>query len=198
MWPEPVTLAGRHVRLEPLRPDHAAGLREAVADGEIWRIWYTSIPAPDAVEAEIARRLSLQQEGRMLPFATCTADGAQVLGMTTYMNIDAPNRRLEIGSTFLRGSAQGSGANAEAKRLMLAHALETLGCIAVEFRTHHMNRQSQQAIERLGARRDGVLRSHMIMPDGTLRDTHVFSILAHEWPAVRAGLDARLARHGAG
>lgn len=192
-WIAPVTLTDSHVRLEPLRADHAEGLRAAVSDGDIWKIWYTSIPAPDQIAHEIARRLELQAAGSMLPFATCAPDG-RVLGMTTYMNIDSANRRLEIGSTFLRASAHRTPVNTQAKRLMLGHAFEQLGCVAVEFRTHHMNRQSQAAIERLGARRDGILRAHMVLPDGSLRDTHVYSILAHEWPAVRRGLDARLAR----
>ncbi|MGH1331001.1 MAG: GNAT family N-acetyltransferase [Paracoccaceae bacterium] len=192
-WVAPLVLEGRHIRLEPLRADHAAGLREAVADGEIWKIWYTAIPAPDQIEAEIARRLAEQEAGRMLPFVSCALDG-RVLGMTTYMNITPAHRRLEIGSTFLRGSAQRSGANVEAKFLMLRHGFEALECQAIELRTHAMNIQSRAAIERLGAKMDGILRGHMILPNGTSRDTCVYSILAHEWPAVRAGLEARMAR----
>jgi RimJ/RimL family protein N-acetyltransferase len=192
-WVEPLVLEGRHVRLEPLRTDHVAGLREAGADGDIWKIWYTTIPAPDQIEAEIARRLAEQEAGRMLPFVNCGLDG-RVLGMTTYMNITPAHRRLEIGSTFLRGSAQRSGVNVEAKLLMLRHAFEALNCQSVELRTHAMNIQSRAAIERLGAKLDGVLRAHMILPDGSLRDTYSYSILAHEWPAVCAGLEARMAR----
>lgn len=195
-WVEPLVLEGRHVRLEPLRVDHVAGVREAVADGDIWKIWYTTIPAPDHVEAEVARRLAEQDAGRMLPFVSCGLDG-RVLGMTTYMNITPAHRRLEIGSTFLRGSAQRSGVNVEAKFLMLRHAFEVLACQSVELRTHAMNMQSRAAIERLGARLDGILRGHMILPNGSSRDTCAYSILAHEWTAVRAGLEARMARERA-
>ncbi len=191
MWPEPVTLRGRHVTLAPLSHDHAADLQEAV--GELYKLWYTWIPAPEDMTAEIDRRLALQAAGSMLPFATLLPDGTAI-GMTTYMNIDAANRRLEIGSTWLGRAAQKSPVNTEAKRLMLAHAFDDLDCIAVEFRTHFMNHQSRRAIERLGAKLDGILRAHMVSPDGVLRDTAVYSIIAAEWPAVRANLDWQLER----
>jgi RimJ/RimL family protein N-acetyltransferase len=192
-WLQPTRLSGEHVRLEPLTRAHAAGAREAVQEGEIWRHWYTLIPAPDAVEAEIERRLMLQDQGSMLPFAVLTADG-RFAGMTTYMNVDTSNRRVEIGSTWYRPSVQRSPLNTEAKWLLLRQAFETLDCIAVEFRTHWFNQQSRRAIERLGAKLDGVLRNHQIASNGSLRDTVVYSIIASEWPAVQAHLQYQLQR----
>ena len=141
--------------------------------------------------AELDRRLSLTT---MLPFAIIDIASGKAVGMTTYMNIDAANTRVEIGSTWMRKSAQRTRINTEAKLLMLAHAFDTLGCIAVEFRTHAMNVQSRRAIERLGAKLDGILRNHMVMANGTLRDTAVYSILPHEWPAVRANLEWQLVK----
>lgn len=193
IWPTPVILTDTAVTLAPLTQDHAADLTLAAADGDLWRLWYTMIPHPDQVSAEIDRRLGLQAKGTMLPFAILTPEGRAV-GMTTYMNIDAGNRRLEIGSTWYAQSVQRGPMNTQAKRLLLGHAFETLGCNAVEFRTHYMNHQSRAAIERLGAKLDGVLRSHMVMADGSLRDTCVYSILAHEWPAVRNNLTWKLER----
>lgn len=194
---QPVTLSGEHVTLAPLAPAHAADLREAVRDGELWNLWYTAIPHPDRMDAEIARRLDLQAKGSMLPFTVLTPDGRAV-GMTTYMNIDAVNRRVEIGSTWYRRAVQRSPLNTQAKRLLLAHAFDTLGCHAVEFRTHFFNHASRKAIERLGAKLDGILRNHQINPHplaaGALRDTCVYSILPGEWPSVRAHLDYQLTR----
>ncbi|NOV27237.1 N-acetyltransferase [Cupriavidus necator] len=190
---KPVTLVGRHATLEPLRAEHADGLRTACADGELWKLWYTSVPAPERMEAEIARRLGLQQQGAMLPFAVRDAAG-ELAGMTTYMNIDAANRRVEIGSTWYARRVQRTPLNTECKLMLLGHAFDHLDCIAVEFRTHWMNQQSRAAIARLGARQDGVLRNHMRMPDGSLRDTVVFSIIASEWPAVRQHLQFQLER----
>ena len=191
MWPAPITLSDTAVTLVPLSQDHAADLIEAAADGELWKLWYTMIPAPDGVVAEIDRRLGLMDKGSMLPFAILSPEGKAV-GMTTYMNIDAANKRLEIGSTWYRRSVQRGPMNTQAKRLLLTHAFEALGCNAVEFRTHFMNHQSRAAIERLGAKLDGVLRSHMVMADGSLRDTCVYSILAHEWPTVKTHLSWQL------
>lgn len=188
MWPAPVTLSGTHVTVAPLTHDHEANLAEASADGELSKLWYTFVPAPERVSAEITRRLSLQEAGTMLPFAVLDTSGKAV-GMTTYMNIDATNRRVEIGSTWYRKSVQRSPMNTECKLLMLRHAFETLDCIAVEFCTHRLNQQSRRAIERLGAQLDGIRRNHIIMPNGTLRDTAVYSIIASEWPAVRANLE---------
>ncbi|MFI7586406.1 GNAT family N-acetyltransferase [Spongisporangium articulatum] len=192
---QPVTLTGDLVRLEPLSHDHHDGLVQATRDGELWRLSYTSIPDPDGMRAEIDRRLGLLEAGTMLPFTLLSAAGT-VLGMTTFMNVDAVNRRVEIGSTWNRRSTQRTGTNTESKLLLLGHAFETLGCIAVEFRTHWLNQQSRAAIARLGAKQDGVLRQHQRMPDGSFRDTVVFSIIDSEWPAIRTELRRRLASHG--
>ncbi|MDP4732479.1 MAG: GNAT family N-acetyltransferase [Limnohabitans sp.] len=195
---QPVTLTGTHVRLEPLRAEHHDDLVQSVRDGELWNHWYTAIPTPEGMVAEITRRLDLQTKGSMCPFAVMDPATGQAVGMTTYMNIDAANRRVEIGSTWYRQSVQRTPLNTAAKRLLLAHAFEHLNCIAVEFRTHFFNQQSRRAIERLGAKLDGVLRSHQInshpLAVGALRDTCVYSIIASEWPNVRTHLDYQLAR----
>lgn len=187
----PVTLTGRHVSLVPLSQAHAAALAGCV--GDLHRLWYTSVPAPQAMLAEIDRRLALQAAGSMVPLTVLTPDG-QPAGMTTYMHIDAAAPRVEIGSTWLSAGVQRGPLNTEAKRLMLAQAFDVWGCLAVEFRTHRLNTQSRRAIERLGAQLDGILRAHSRMPNGTLRDTAVYSITAAEWPTVRAHLDWQLAR----
>jgi len=185
------TLTGSRVTLEPLAASHAAELSAAV--GELWRSWYTHIPTPEGVPAEIERRLRLRDTGSMLPFAVRRADTGKAVGMTTFMNLDPANRRLEIGSTWLAKSVQRTGINTEAKLLLLGHAFDTLDCIAVEFRTHWHNLQSRRAIAALGAKQDGVLRNHRLGHDGTLRDTVVFSIIQNEWPTVRLSLTERLA-----
>jgi RimJ/RimL family protein N-acetyltransferase len=190
-WLEPVSLSGAHVRLEPLSQAHCEGLTEAAKDGDLWKIWYTAIPKPEDMAKEIDRRLGLQKSGAMLPWTVFDADG-QIAGMTTYMNVDAANRRVEIGSTWYAKRVQRSGLNTEAKLLLLQHAFEKLDCIAVEFRTHFFNQQSRRAIERLGAKQDGIFRNHQIAPNGTLRDTVVFSIIASEWPTVKAHLNYQL------
>jgi N-acetyltransferase len=186
-WPVPITLAGSHASLQPLSMDHLQGLTEAVRDGELWTLWYTTIPAPDAMRAEIARRLGLQSNGTMLPFTSFDAAG-RIAGMTTYMNVDAANQRVETGSTWTAARLQRGPFNTECKLLLLGHAFEALGCIAVEFRTHFFNQQSRRAIERLGAKLDGILRCHSRATNGTLRDTAVYSIVAAEWPTVKAHL----------
>lgn len=188
MWPDPVTLTGQHVTLAPLSPDHTEDLRAACQEGPLQTLWYTSVPTPEGMEAEIDRRLGLQATGSMLPFTVLTPDGRAV-GMTTYMNIDAANRRVEIGSTWYGASVHRTPLNTEAKRMLLSHAFDTLDCIAVEFRTHRLNVQSRRAIERLGAQLDGILRAHMILPNGTIRDTACYSVTAADWPSVRANLD---------
>ena len=190
-WLEPTTLRGAHARLEPLSHDHASGLVEAAKDGDLSKIWYTAIPKAEAMGKEIDRRLGLQAAGAMLPFTVFDADG-RIAGMTTYMNVDAPNRRVEIGSTWYAKRVQRSALNTQCKLLLLTYAFETLDCIAVEFRTHFFNHQSRRAIERLGAKQDGILRSHQIAPNGTLRDTVVYSIIACEWPTVKAHLTYQL------
>jgi RimJ/RimL family protein N-acetyltransferase len=190
-WPDPVTLRGEHARLAPLSHDHLAGLVEAVKDGELFKLWYTAVPKPEDMTKEIDRRLGLQRAGSMLPFTVFDAAG-KIAGMSTYMNIDAANRRVEIGSTWYAKRVQRTPLNTQCKLLLLGHAFEAINCIAVEFRTHFFNHQSRRAIERLGAKQDGILRSHQIAPNGTLRDTVVFSIIAAEWPTVKAHLNFQL------
>lgn len=192
-WPAPVRLEGEHASLVPLTPGHCAALIDAVRDGELWRLWYTFIPPPEKMAAEIDRRLELASRGAMLPFAVLDAAGTPV-GMTTYMNIDADHRRVEIGSTWYAQRVQRTALNTECKLMLLRHAFESLECIAVEFRTHRLNFQSRRAIERLGAQLDGILRCHMRLADGSLRDTAVYSIIASEWPAVRNRLEFELER----
>jgi N-acetyltransferase len=187
----PVTLTGELVTLEPLRADHHDDLVDAASDGRLWELWYTSVPSPETMRADIDRKLA---EPTTLPFTVRRNDTGAVVGMTTYLNAEPDVPRLEIGATWTAASAQRTGVNAESKLLLLTHAFEVLGCLAVEFRTHWHNQQSRTAIARLGAKQDGVLRNHRRLPDGSLRDTVVFSILDTEWPSVRNGLRHRLAR----
>lgn len=161
---------------------------EAVNDGKLWTLWYTSIPTAENMGAEIERRLRLQAAGSMLPFAVIDNATKKAVGMTTYMNADPVNRRVEIGSTWYRKSLQRTALNTHCKLLLLTHAFDVLKCIAVEFRTHFFNQQSRSGIERLGAKLDGILRSHQLASNGTLRDTCVYSIIAAEWPTVRGNL----------
>ena len=195
---QPVTLTGQYATLVPLVTEHHDDLVEAVLDGELWRLWYTAIPTPEGVAAEIKRRLGLQDQGAMLPFAVIENATGKAVGLTTYMNIDNGNRRVEIGSTWYRRRVQRTALNTECKMLLLQHAFEQLQCIAVEFRTHFFNQQSRAGIERLGAKLDGVLRSHQVNPHpdakGTLRDTCVYSVIAPEWPTVRAHLNYQLSK----
>lgn len=192
-WLKPITLAGSHATLVPLAAEHADALVDAVRDGELWRLWYTAIPAPAGMAAEIERRLALQSQDSMLPFTVLDAS-ATAVGMTTFMNVDAVNRRVEIGSTWYARRVQRSAVNTECKLMLLGHAFDLLGCIAVEFRTHRFNLQSRSGIERLGAQLDGVLRKHQRAADGTLRDTCVYSITQDEWPTVRSHLRWQLER----
>src|SRR3977135_3731623 len=184
---EPVSLSGPHAQLKPLSQDHCDGLTEAVQDGELWKLWYTFVPKPEDMRKEIDRRLGLQASGSMLPWTVFDA-GGRIAGMTTYMNVDATTHRVEIGSTWYAKRVQRSGLNTQCKLLLLAHAFEMLDCIAVEFRTHFFNHQSRRGIERLGAKQDGILRNHQIAPNGTLRDTVVFSIIVAEWTTVKGHL----------
>lgn len=185
-------LENRWVRLEPLSQEHAERLADAVRIGDLWKTWYTAIPGPEDMAAEIDRRLGLQADGRMAPWAIVSPASGRAVGMTTYMNIDSVNRRVEIGSTWLGRQAQGTAVNPAMKLLMLERAFGELDCIAVELRTHWHNVQSRAAIAKLGAKQDGVLRNHQVGLNGTLRDTVVFSIIDGEWPTVRQGLLARL------
>jgi N-acetyltransferase len=191
-WLEPVSLHSGRVRLEPLAAVHCRDLMAAVADGELWRLWYTTVPEPARMEAEIERRLALQAAGSMLPFAAIDNGTGKAVGMTTYMNVEATHRRLEIGSTWYRKAVQRTDFNTRCKLLLLTHAFEKLDCIAVEFRTHFFNHRSRRGIERLGAKLDGILRSHQLASNGTLRDTCVYSIIAAEWPTVKSHLTHQL------
>jgi RimJ/RimL family protein N-acetyltransferase len=193
-WLQPITLRSPSVNLEPLDHRHCDELIEAVKDGALWTLWYTPIPKPEGMKAEIDRRLALQAGGSMLPFAVIDNTTGRAVGMTTYMDADPANRRVEIGSTWYRKSVQRTHLNTQCKLLLLAHAFETLNCIAVEFRTHIFNHQSRAAIERLGAKLDGILRNHRVASNGTLRDTCVYSIIASEWPTVKAHLSWELSR----
>jgi RimJ/RimL family protein N-acetyltransferase len=185
---EPVILSGRAARLEPLAAAHLEGIRDAAADGELWRLWYTSVPAPARTQAWLDDALEMRERSGAMPFAVFDCASGDIVGSTRYFNVDAPNRRLEIGHTWYAKRAQRTAINSECKLLLLTHAFESLSCIAVEFRTHWFNHASRAAIARLGAKQDGVLRNHQLMPDGSRRDTVVFSILDGEWPAVKAQL----------
>ena len=185
---EPVTLKGEHATLEPLEAKHEAALRGAAADGELWRLWYTSVAPPDRIGEYIARALDMRERLGAMPFAVRQNATGEVVGCTRYFNVDAANRRLEIGHTWYSKRVQRTAINTECKLLLLTHAFEALRCIAVEFRTHWFNHASRVAIERLGAKQDGVLRNHQLSPDGSRRDTVVFSILDGEWPAVKTHL----------
>lgn len=192
--PAPVTLTGALVELRPLEPSHIDGLIDAVTEGDLWKnAWYTSVPSPDGVAAEVARRIALVDTGEMVPFTAFDATG-RVLGMTSFYDLDADVPRLHIGYTWNRPSAHGSGTNAESKLLLMQHAFETLGVFRVGLTTQWVNFQSRAAIERLGAKQDGVMRAMSRYRNGALRDSVEFSIIEPEWPAVKANLEARLAK----
>jgi len=192
----PVTLEGRNVRLSPMTPERANALAEALgvaaADGNLWESKVTVIPRPEEARAYVDQALAELDRGVSMPFVTIDRASGKVVGSTRYMNIEAPHRRLEIGTTWIGRSFQRTAINTEAKYLMLKHAFETLHCIAVDLRTHEKNVQSRAAIERLGAKLDGILRNHRILPDGSLRNTATYSIIDAEWPAVKARLEARM------
>ena len=193
-WSLVPTLEGTHVRLSPLQPLHAGALAAAAADGELWRHWYTSVPKPDAVAPYVDAALAMQARGEALPFVVHDAEGA-VAGTTRYYQLDPRTPRLAIGYTWYAQRVQRTGLNTEAKLLLLTHAFERLGCIAVAFETSWFNHTSRAAIARLGAKQDGVLRNHLRHADGSVRDTVVFSIVQEEWPAVRRHLQAKLEAH---
>lgn len=192
VWLTPLTLTGDICTLVPLEMAHHDALVAAVSDGELWRLWYTMIPEPSRMKAYIEERLKALESGQMFPFVVIENKRQKVVGMTTYLHPDASNRRLEIGATWYAQSVQRTGLNTCAKLLLLTHAFESLHCIAVEYRTHAFNYKSRAAIERLGAKLDGILRNHMVMKDGTLRDTYVYSILQSEWPTVKVHLHSLL------
>lgn len=193
MFSDNPPLANEFVRLEPLDTTHHDDLASAAAVDDLWRTWYTGIPSPDGMAAEIKARMERQRSGQIAAWAILDPVSGRAVGMTTYLNLDPVNRRLEIGSTWVGVGAQGRAVNPAAKLLLLSRAFDDLGCIAVEFRTHWHNRQSRAAIEKLGAKQDGVLRNHKLLGDGHIRDTVVFSVIDAEWPTVRLGLTERLA-----
>ncbi|MFZ6759857.1 GNAT family N-acetyltransferase [Undibacterium sp. Ji50W] len=184
----PLTLRGKYVTLEPLTQGHIADIQAAAADGELWKLFFTSVPTPDNTQNWLNIALEMQQQQKALPFVVRENASGQIVGATRYCNMDMNNKRLEIGYTWYAQRVQRSPVNTECKLLLLGHAFEEFGCIAVEFRTDWFNRRSQAAIERLGAKRDAVLRNHMILPDGRIRDTVVYSILNSEWPGVKKNL----------
>jgi RimJ/RimL family protein N-acetyltransferase len=188
----PVILSTNQLLLRPLELSDEAALIEASRDGALWEKTTTTVPRPDEMRSYIEKARSQVAAGTALPFTIVVRDRDRVAGTTRYMNIDPVNHRLEIGTTWIARSWQRSFVNTHAKFLLLRHAFETLGCIAVELRTHSLNHQSRQAIERLGAKQDGLLRRHMIMPDGHIRDTVVYSIIREEWSAIKAELSQRL------
>lgn len=192
--PRPTTLEGHGVRLVPLSPEHATGLRAAAADGELWNLRVTSVPEPDQTGAYIDQALQGQDDGHMLPFAVLDAGDGAVLGTTRYHDIVPSIARLEIGYTWYARSRQRTHVNTACKLLLLEHAFDTLGAAVVGWRTDNDNHASQRAIERLGARRDGVIRHHALRRDGTVRDTVMYSLMADEWPEVRAHLLYQLQR----
>ncbi len=193
---EAVTLAGRYATLEPLALEHEDEIRLAVTDGELWKLWFTMVPRPEEVRSYIEGLLAQRELGEAFAFAVRDTASGRIVGGTRYLHIDAAHRRLEIGGTWYAQSVQRTGINTECKLMLLAHAFETLGCIAVEFRTDWFNKRSQAAIERLGAKRDGVLRNHMIMSDGRIRDSAVYSIIQNEWPGVKTNLRHKLETRG--
>ncbi len=185
---EPVVLKGRHATLEPLSRAHAAAVSGAAADGELWRLWYTSVPAPETTGAWLDAALDMRERRGAMPFVVRANSTGEIVGSTRYFNVEAAHRRLEIGHTWYAKRMQRTPINTECKLLLLTHAFEALDCVAVEFRTHFFNFASRAAIERLGAKQDGILRNHQILPDGTRRDTVVFSIIDSEWPVVKRNL----------
>jgi N-acetyltransferase len=191
---EPVALRGRHATLEPLAKTHADDLRRAASDGELWRLWYTSVAPPEKMDEYVATALDMRERLGAMPFVVRDNAKGDIVGCTRYFNVDAANRRMEIGHTWYAQRAQRTAINTECKLLLLGHAFEKLDCIAVEFRTHWFNQASRDAIARLGAKQDGVLRNHQVSADGIKRDTVVFSIIDGEWPAVKRHLQFLLER----
>ena len=196
--PIPASLEGNGIRLEPLGPEHERDLASAAADGELSKLWFTSVPEPTAVGRYIADALAGQAVGTMLPWAVRDLGSGQVVGSSRYHDIVAPIDRVEIGYTWYGARWQRSHVNTATKLLLLTHAFDALGCAVVGFRTDNFNFRSQRAIEGLGAKRDGVLRHHQARRDGTARDTYIYSILAIEWPDVKRHLAARLQRGNRG
>ena len=188
----PFTIQGQHVRLEPLTQGNLSEIQAAAADGELWNLFFTSVPTFEQTQQWLSLALEMQEQQKAIPFVVRNMADGRIVGATRYCNIDHHHKRLEIGYTWYAKSVQRSGINTECKLLLLTHAFETFDCNAVEFRTDWFNRQSQAAIERLGAKRDGILRNHMILPDGRVRDTVFYSIIRNEWPGVKKNLQYML------
>ena len=191
-WVEPVTLSGSNILLEPLSLQHLEGIVSAVKDGELWKLWFTSVPSPEKAEEYVKTALDLRENAGWMPFVVRERSTNKIIGSTRYCNVDEVNQRLEIGYTWYSESYQRTAVNTEAKYLLLTHAFEKLDAIAVELRTHWHNHKSRAAIARLGAKQDGVLRNHQKSADGVYRDTVVFSIINLEWPAVKQSLMYKL------
>jgi len=187
-WIQPIALLGKHVTLEPMAERHIAGLQAATRDGQLWKLWYTAVPSPEQVASYVADALQRREQNAEMPFVIHEHKTNKVIGSTRFMNVDEANQRLEIGHSWYAESYQRSAMNSETKLLLLTHAFEQLSAIAVEFKTHWFNHRSRRAIERLGAKQDGVLRNHSRMADGSLRDTVVYSIIQSEWPTVKRHL----------
>jgi RimJ/RimL family protein N-acetyltransferase len=188
-WIEPIVLLGKHVTLEPLEKRHLNGLQGACRDGQLWKLWYTQVPSPETMQSYISTAINQRDHHGEMPFAIIEHKTNKVIGSTRYLNVDEKNRRLEIGYTWYASSYQRTAMNTECKLLLLTHAFEQLNSIAVEFRTHWINHRSRKAIERLGAKLDGVLRNHTQSSEGVYRDTVVYSIINQEWPMVKTHLN---------
>lgn len=194
-WVTPITLTGQHVTVVPLSLEHCEDLITAAYDGELWKLWYATVPPPEGMKAEINNRLEAQAKGNMLPFTIIDNRTQLPIGMTTYMDIAPINKRLEIGWTWYRQSMQKTAANTECKYLLLTHAFENLNCIVVRFSANFFNHNSRRAIERLGAKLDGVLRNHRIMMNGAICDFCTYSILNSEWPTVKVNLEEKFKKN---
>ena len=191
-WLKHTELEGENVKLIPLRLDHKEGIISAAADGNLWELWYTSVPSKNTIDRYMDFALNEQKNQRALPFVVLEKSTNKIIGSTRYCNVEQDHKRLEIGYTWYAKSYQKTGVNTECKYLLLKHAFETLGTIAVEFRTHWHNFSSRNAIARLGAKQEGVLRNHRIGNDGTIRDTVVFSIIENEWKTVKKSLEYKM------
>ncbi len=191
----PVTLTGKYATLVPLSLDHCSALIEAATDGELWNIWYASVPAPEKMAAEIEKRIDWHRQGVLLPFTVIDTATQQPIGMTTYWRIDLMNRRCDIGWTWYRKNSQRTAINTECKLMLLTHAFEKLDCIAVTLTANQFNIESRRAIERLGAKLDGILRNLKIMPNGVICDFYQYSIIQSEWAGVKTNLEYKLEKH---
>ena len=192
-WTDQPVLEGRHILLRPMVRGDGPAIVDAASDGKLWELFYTVVPGPESINAYLDRAEREQGWGRIMPFAVIEKASGNLVGATRYMRMNAPHRRLEIGTTFYASRVQRTPINSEAKLLLLTHAFESMNCVCVQFRTDHFNFASQRAIERLGAKRDGLIRNHQII-DGRVRDTVLYSILANEWEGVKRNLQMRLSR----